>query len=56
MYVERSWGYSFTDYARNQPPGTYTAHLTDMIRLNIEVEGQGVVTSPHFRHAWRAKP
>ncbi len=30
MYVERSWGYSFTDYARNQPPGTYTAHLTGM--------------------------
>ena len=56
MYVERSWGYSFTDYARNQPPGTYTAHLTDLIRLNIEVEGQGVVTSPHFRHAWPAKP
>ena len=42
----------FTYYYGN----TYTAELVKAVKLNIEVEGQGVVTSPNFRYSWNPKP
>lgn len=36
--------------------GNYTAHLSNLIKLDIETEGQGVVTSNQFRWGWNPKP
>ena len=36
--------------------GNYTAHLSNLIKLDIETEGQGVVTSNQFRWGWDPKP
>jgi len=38
------------------PSGEFTGHLVDKIRLNIEVEGQGVVASPQFSYWWNPQP
>jgi len=36
--------------------GTYTARFTKKIKLNVETQGKGVVTSPSFKYQWNAEP
>jgi hypothetical protein len=42
----------FTYYYAN----TYAAELVTDVKLNLEVEGQGVVTSPNFKYSWNPRP
>lgn len=34
----------------------YTAHIVKEVKLNIETEGQGVVSSPDFKYSWNPQP
>ena len=38
------------------PGATFTGQLVEKIRLNIETEGQGVISSPQFQYWWNPQP
>ena len=48
--------YSTTTILSNCAGNTYTAHVLEKIKLNVETQGQGVVTSPGFTYSWNPEP
>jgi len=48
--------YTTSDIGYGVAANTYTAHLVKKIKLNVETEGQGVVTSPDFYYSWNPQP
>jgi len=51
----QTW-YSTNSYMYYCLDGSYTAHIVNKVRLNIQTIGQGVVTSPNFMYAWNPRP
>ncbi len=51
--------YTTSTGANGRPAGTYTAQMSKWITLNLETEGEGVVTSPEyvgFKPGWNPQP